>query len=256
MKVVFVGPSLTDPKLRTDSGSVRFRPPAAMGDVTKAVIEGATAVGLVDGVFEAVASVWHKEILYALAEGVQVFGAASMGALRAAECAPYGMVGVGTVFAAYVSGAIVDDDAVAQVHGPEELDYIALSEPLVNIEATLDALEKTQLIGPEEGDAIRLAVRTTFFKERSYAGVLAAAVSLSSERRTGIARLMHTHRRDLKREDAEALLACMRSAPDHRVAPPSHWRFEETQIWRELLETWRAELSGDDVRKRSATEAA
>ncbi|HEY5550419.1 MAG TPA: TfuA-like protein, partial [Opitutaceae bacterium] len=99
MKVVFVGPSLTDPKLRTDSGSVRFRPPAAMGDVTKAVIEGATAVGLVDGVFEAVASVWHKEILYALAEGVQVFGAASMGALRAAECAPYGMIGVGAIFA-------------------------------------------------------------------------------------------------------------------------------------------------------------
>lgn len=233
---------MADPKLRTDSGSVRFRPPAALGDVTKAVIEGATAIGLVDGVFEAVASVWHKELLYALAEGVQVFGAASMGALRAAECAPYGMVGVGTIFAAYVSGNIVDDDAVAQVHGPEELDYIALSEPLVNIEATLDALKKTQLVGMEESAAIRLAARTTFFKERSYASVLAAAVSLSSERRTEIAQLMQTHRYDLKLEDAEALVARVKSVPDHRVAPPSHWRFEETQIWRELLETWRAEI--------------
>lgn len=256
MKVVFAGPTLADPTLRTDADAVRFRPPAALGDVTKAVIEGATVIGLVDGVFESVASVWHKEILYALAEGVQVFGAASMGALRAAECAPYGMVGVGTVFAAYISGDIVDDDAVAQVHGPEELDYVALSEPLVNLEATFDALEKKQLIETGEGAAIRLAARTTFFKERSHASVLASAVSLSLERRTGIARLMQTHRRDLKREDAEALLAIVRAAPDHRVAPPAHWRFEETQIWRELLETWRAEVSRDNVKKGSVTVAA
>ncbi|MEJ0097006.1 MAG: TfuA-like protein [Bauldia sp.] len=53
--------------------------------MSKAVLAGASVIGLVDGVFENVASVWHKEILYALSEGVQVFGAASMGALRAAD---------------------------------------------------------------------------------------------------------------------------------------------------------------------------
>ena len=47
--------------------------------MAKAVIEGATVIGLIDGFFENVASVWHKEILFALSEGVQVFGAASMG---------------------------------------------------------------------------------------------------------------------------------------------------------------------------------
>ena len=58
------------------------------------------AIGLIDGVFLDVPAVWHRELLWALSEGVHVFGAASMGALRAAELAPFGMRGVGTIFAA------------------------------------------------------------------------------------------------------------------------------------------------------------
>ncbi len=85
MKVVFAGPSLPDREAAANSGSIDFRAPAALGAVRKAVLAGASVIGLVDGVFENVASVWHKGILYALSEGVQVFGAASMGALRAAE---------------------------------------------------------------------------------------------------------------------------------------------------------------------------
>ena len=53
------------------------------------------AIGIVDGFFHQQPSVWHREILYALSQGVPVFGGASMGALRAAELADYGMTGVG-----------------------------------------------------------------------------------------------------------------------------------------------------------------
>ena len=48
----------------------------------------AEAIGIIDGYFERVPSVWHKEILWAMAEGIHVFGSASMGALRAAELLP------------------------------------------------------------------------------------------------------------------------------------------------------------------------
>ena len=41
------------------------------------------AIGIIDGYFQQVPSVWHKEILWAMAQGVHVFGSASMGALRA-----------------------------------------------------------------------------------------------------------------------------------------------------------------------------
>jgi hypothetical protein len=46
-------------------------------------------------IFDSTPAVLHKEILWAMDRGVGVSGAASMGALRAAELHWYGMVGVG-----------------------------------------------------------------------------------------------------------------------------------------------------------------
>ena len=69
-----------------------------------AVSAGATVIGIVDGYFEYVAPVWHKEILYALSSGCTVLGAASMGALRACECAAFGMRGIGRIFEDYREG--------------------------------------------------------------------------------------------------------------------------------------------------------
>ena len=76
------------------------------------------AIGLIDGVFERVLPVWHKEILWAMTQGIHVFGAASMGALRAAELHAFGMVGVGRIFADYRDGVLEADDEVAVLHGP------------------------------------------------------------------------------------------------------------------------------------------
>jgi len=244
MKIVFAGPSLPDAILY--AGAIAVRGPAVLGDVARAVIDGATAVGIIDGYFENTASVWHKEILYALSRGVQVAGAASMGALRAAECAAYGMVGIGAVYARYASGEIVDDDAVGQVHGPEELGYVPLSDPLVNIEATLDAVSRGGGITDTEHAALVDTARATFFKDRTYASVLDATGWLSPGRRAEIARLVDVHRRDLKREDALALLEYVASVPDARISPPTGWRFAETQMWTHLLDGWRGapEIAG------------
>ena len=63
------------------------------------------AIGIIDGVFLDVASVWHREILWALSQGVHVFGAASMGALRAAELDGFGMRGVGRSTPRIATGA-------------------------------------------------------------------------------------------------------------------------------------------------------
>ena len=73
-------------------------PPAAMGSVFRAVEEGYSTIAIVDGYFGNVPSVWHKEIIYAMSEGVGVVGSSSMGALRAAELHQHGMLGVGVVF--------------------------------------------------------------------------------------------------------------------------------------------------------------
>ena len=235
MKAVFVGPTLADLPRGRGADGVEVRGPAGQGDLTRAVLDGATVIGLIDGIFEHTAAVWHKEILYALAEGVQVFGGASMGALRAAECAPFGMVGVGEVFRRYAELDLVDDDAVGQVHGPAELDYMPLSEPLVNIEATTRSLVANGAVTAGERDALDMSARHLFFKDRTYQRVL-AETALGETRRAEIAGAIGKFGQDVKRQDALLLLDRVRAAPDARVTAPGHWRFVETQIWRQLLQ--------------------
>ena len=94
-----------------------------MGSVFRAVEAGYRRIGILDGHFGNVPSVWHKEILFAMSEGVEVAGAASMGALRAAELHRFGMIGVGRIYRFFRSGLFTDDDELAVIHAPETLRF-------------------------------------------------------------------------------------------------------------------------------------
>jgi len=83
--------------------------------VLRALVDRPRVIGIVDGYFERVPAVWHKEILWAMSRGVHVLGAASMGALRAAELHPFGMVGVGAIFEGFRDGEL---DALFTARAP------------------------------------------------------------------------------------------------------------------------------------------
>ena len=134
---VFLGPSLNIDSARAVWDAPHYLPPVRQGDIYHITRKKPLAIAVIDGYFQGVPAVWHKEILWAMARGIPVFGAASMGARRAAELAAFGMVGVGEVFSAYHSGELADDDEVAVVHGPSALGYRARTEAMVNIRATL-----------------------------------------------------------------------------------------------------------------------
>ncbi len=230
MKIVFAGPSLYG--LDIDLTGLELRPPAVQGDVARAVADGATAIGLIDGHFEQVASVWHKEILHALSEGVTVLGAASMGALRAAECAPFGMIAVGAIANRYLSGELDDDAAVALVNGPAELGYRPLSEALVDAEATLDNMLAAGVISANETAALRLSAKRLFFKHRTARAIVAGA----RLDRLEIEVLDHYRRYkiSLKSQDATALVEAIKAlAPARRIVPPS-WKFGSSPFWRQF----------------------
>src|SRR5437879_3858348 len=72
---VFVGPTIGTDEASKELDAT-FLPPAAQGDVYRIASEGARAIGIIDGYFENVPAVWHKEILWAMSQGVHVFGAA------------------------------------------------------------------------------------------------------------------------------------------------------------------------------------
>ena len=114
-----------------------YLPPAAEGDVYRVTLKRPQAIGIIDGYFQSDRPIRHKEILWAMSRGIHVFGSASIGALRAAELAAFGMEGVGTIFESYRDGVLEDDDEVAIVHGPPEAGFLAGSEAMVNIRQTL-----------------------------------------------------------------------------------------------------------------------
>jgi hypothetical protein len=239
--VVFAGPSTEG----VDPGELTgfdLRPPARCGDVLAATWDGTRTIGLIDGVFDTVASVWHKEILYSLAAGVTIVGAASMGALRAAECAPFGMIGIGTIFAEYQRGERFEDGDVAVIHGPEEFGYRALTEALVNVEATLIGLSQAGLITTAEHTDLLGAARRIHFKERTYRSFIEAS-GLIPARRRAIEELVESNRVDRKREDARALLAEMRQLGriEPAVAPITSDRLSRSVFLEELCRRVAAE---------------
>jgi hypothetical protein len=254
---VFLGPTLSP----ADAAAVlpaRYLPPASQGDVYRAVLElRPRAIGIVDGYFQWVPSVWHKEILWAMREGVHLFGAASMGALRAAELADFGMRGVGRIFEAYRRGTLgdsggepfEDDDEVAVVHGPAESGYIAVSEAMVNIRCTLASAQAAGVIGARAGVRLTAIAKALHFPERGYGLLLerARAEGLPAAELAALEAWLPAGRGNQKRADALALLESLRDflAADPEPARPA-FAFEHTTLWERALAAMAPAAGRDD----------
>ena len=242
MKILFVGPSLASEiaearKLHPD---IAFRPPAACGDILTAVQEGATAIGLIDGYFGDLPSVWHKEILFALERGVAVAGGSSMGALRAAECSAFGMVGIGSIFDDYESGNLIDDEAVALVHAPQELGWLPLSVPWVDFEPTIESLYAKGDITVSERKKLLLAGRFLHFSERTYAKVVEACHFARKPRRDQILTAIRANRVERKRADARLVLEWLQKGEftsakrDWSFAATSHFELLQAEVTQQM----------------------
>jgi hypothetical protein len=232
---IFVGPTLAAAEIAT-AGDFVGLPPVAQGDVYRAVRGGARVIGIIDGFFSGAPSVWHKEILWAMAEGVPVFGSASMGALRAAELCAFGMRGVGRIFEAYRAGELQDDDEVAVVHGPAEIGYLPASEPMVSIRATLQAAEAEGVIDPRTREALERFGKSLFFGERNWPALLnlPAEFGVPASTLAALGAWLPAGRVDQKRLDALAMLAEMRASQNETPSVPS-FHFEWTYLWDEFV---------------------
>lgn len=163
---VFVGPTISVPDAEKILNAT-YLPPVKQGDVRK-LVGKVHAIGIIDGQFHSVRSVWHKEILWAMSEGIHVFGSASIGALRAAELNAYGLVGVGRIFEMYRDGILEDDDEVAVIHAPAEQSYVAASVAMVNIRATLISAAESGILKRETADALTASAKELYFPYRKF----------------------------------------------------------------------------------------
>ena len=206
--VVYLGPTMPWAQAQQILPEAVFRPPAAQSDIISVIDDlEPSAILLIDGVFTQQLSVWHKEILYALERGVAVYGASSMGALRAAETAVYGTRGFGKIFDAFAAGELTDDDEVAVAHASVEWGWRSLSDAMVNIRATLARARDEGVISGADHDLLTDLAKRRFYPERSYATLLSDATeALPPERLTDLTRFVQTSAVDQKRLDAIALL--------------------------------------------------
>jgi hypothetical protein len=235
---VFTGPTISAKEAGRELKAF-YLPPAAEGDVYRVALERPRAIGIIDGYFQSVPAVRHKEILWAMSHGIHVFGSASMGALRAAELAPFGMEGIGTIFQLYRDGALEDDDEVAIVHGPADLGYPVSSEAMVNIRQTLAKARQRGVIS----DKVRLELESigkeSFYPDRNYRLILGRAREHKLPE-TQLKRFEHwlpMNGVDQKKQDAVAMLRAMNRRLTNDPKPKQvSYSFEHTAMWECVLQ--------------------
>ena len=121
--LVHVGPTLPTAEVRRIAPEAEVHPPVEGGMLGRTQPRAGDVIVLIDGYYRDRPSVRHKEIMHLIDNGVTVVGAASMGALRAAELDSHGMVGIGRIYQMYKTGEIDGDDEVAIKHRTAEYDY-------------------------------------------------------------------------------------------------------------------------------------
>ncbi|KQW11386.1 TfuA-like protein [Streptomyces sp. Root369] len=218
---VFTGPTLSpdDPVLHDQD--VRALPPIRHGDLFDPQVSPGDTVVIIDGVYHHSPAVRHKEIIWALARGVRVIGAASIGALRAAELSKCGMLGVGSIFSSYASGLLDGDDEVAVAQSTNG-DLRPCTWPLVRVRRVVRTAALLNLLDEEQADRLIDVLADVYYAHRTLDAVMHLA------RREDLAAFTvwlaemlddDEHFGDTKREDALEAIAVAREMADVPVEP-------------------------------------
>ncbi|MEU4574382.1 TfuA-like protein [Nonomuraea sp. NPDC023979] len=222
--LVYAGPTISPEEVLAAAPHAEVRPPVARGDLHREEWRRSDTAVLIDGYYRERLSVGHKEILWLLDAGVRVVGAASMGALRAAELGPFGMTGVGEVHGMYASGEVDGDDEVAVLHGPAERGYPPVTVALVNLRHGCREGARTGLVPAEAGERIVAAAKARPFTHRSWEELERAVDPGDREALGTLRRKIAGGEWDVKRLDA---LAALRRPAEPPTEPPA----EPTVRW-------------------------
>src|SRR5258708_38760498 len=95
--IYFVGPTLAGKLPKPLKGEL-WLPPAGQGDVLNTFLcYNPKQIILIDGEFRQRLAVWVKELVYIMAQGCRLVGAASIAVLRAAGLSRFCAIGVGRI---------------------------------------------------------------------------------------------------------------------------------------------------------------
>ena len=213
--IVYAGLSLPFSEARdildsSEDVEVIYKRPIQRGDLGQALKEHPDIIAIIDGVFHQSSAVGHKEILNVIKSGVKVYGASSMGALRASELDTLGMTGIGYVYTQYATGEVDSDDDVAVMLDSESLE--ALSVPLINMKYVFTNAVTAGIISEDEKDELLKISKKTFYPQRNYAKTLGES-DLDNDKKAELIDFIRTSP-DIKKEDAKELLNFIKNEID------------------------------------------
>ncbi len=166
---ILTGPSLSMNDAQALHPEAVVFPPAGRGDLYSICKgeEEARRILVIDGLFSVGAAPSPSEFVAAAAQkNTSVFGAASMGALRAIECAPAGVTGLGVVHRLYRLGLIKTDGEVA-IGVDRDDDFRATTTALVDIRWYLSRARRRRELTQAQHDGVLDSASAWHFLERT-----------------------------------------------------------------------------------------
>ncbi|MGW1864547.1 TfuA-like protein [Streptomyces mauvecolor] len=208
---VFVGPSLAKSDLPATLTEVHWHPPIQHGDLFRLAPGPGDRILIIDGVYQHRAPIRHKEIIGAIRAGADMSGAASMGALRAAELGEFGMRGLGTVHEWYASGRLESDADVAVAHSFEDSRFHPVSVALVSLIHSTDWLCAQGELTLTQADSVLRLADELHFAERTEQALrrVAAERGIADEMDRVLRAVAADDPGDVKARDAEAAVRAL-----------------------------------------------
>jgi TfuA protein len=222
--LVFAGGSVSRDDVPPDADLV-WAGPAEQGDMVAAVLEGFENILVIDGYFYTRFPCTTLEVMLALEYEVNVFGASSIGALRAVELDVWGMIGTGRVYEYLKKQEIKPYHIVAQTY--DEVDR-PLTTPLIQIVYFLVCASSDGVVTREEHEALRAAVDEIHFTFLSFESFFlkAASVGALPPEKVAVMREYYLAKGaahfDIKKQDALELLTSFRSVAAGREPGDLH----------------------------------
>jgi hypothetical protein len=149
-------------------------PPISRGDLIQDIEGGLHVIVIIDGKFDQHLAVTADEITDALSCGLKVYGASSMGALRASELRHCGMIGHGMIFEQIVATEGFRDDYLAQVFGEDAGKITKLSHTYIDFQMNIQEFERQQRITVREKKTFLRVYGGIFYAERGWPAFRAA----------------------------------------------------------------------------------
>jgi hypothetical protein len=180
-------------------------PPVRRGDLYRDRLLGFRVFVVLDGVFGQELAISPREAIDVARDGGLVVGASSMGAMRAAECWPAGVEGVGAVYRLFRRGALTSDAEVALAFSPEP-PYHPVSVPLINVRYALSRCMRDRILSRPLAERLLRSATGMFYSDRTWA--LMFKSSAVSDPHGELLAALSGH--DLKRLDAIRALRAVR----------------------------------------------